>query len=115
MDILADQRSFYSQKQIVSIPYKIDDLPLSVNAFRLYFHLCKYVQLNTGVFPSYEFIADDCFRKAYPNEKAAVLTEWAIAAVEELVSWNIVARETHLNAYILTDESEWFSSPVSPD
>jgi hypothetical protein len=98
----------------------LDDLPLTTEAFRVYCHLIRRAGADEVAFPSYKSIGLICFAGSYPHSSQATLKGKAIAAVKELVSWNLIEKtlryregtnENTSNIYTITDLSEWRSQP----
>lgn len=114
-DALHDSREYP-----VFIPAKFDELGLTLEAFRVYCHLCRRASRETRTaYPSYARIGEDCFRGSYPNSSIASLKAKAIAAVAELVEYGLIRKELYdegegysHNIYHLTPQSEWRSPEV---
>jgi hypothetical protein len=68
----------------------IDDMGLSLGAFRVYGHLARRAGLNNSAWPSYTSIGEQCFRASYPTAKSDTLRRKAIAAVSELKKKGLV-------------------------
>lgn len=94
----------------------IDDLGLSVNAFRLYAHLARRAGVTNFAWPSYASMGEHCFRASYPKAKDATLRRKALAAVEELKKVGLVEVEKRTlaktqgnitNAYRLVPLNRW--------
>lgn len=94
----------------------VDDLPLTLGAFRVYGHLSRRAGSNNFAWPSYNAIGEHCFRATYPNAKPETLRRKAIAAVVELEKLGIISVErrklkgregNNSNAYRLLKLREW--------
>jgi|GEM_PF-5485194 len=70
----------------------IDDLKLSLEAFRVYCHLARRFG-KKGAIGSYKAIAEHCFRESYPTATIATLRRKAIAAVKELEENGLIEKE----------------------
>jgi hypothetical protein len=109
-----------SRKVPIFLKSDIDDLNLTIEAFRVYGHLARRAGTNNTAFPSYASIGEQCFRGSYPNSSAASLKAKAIAAINELIAFGLIYKETrkredgtnHVNIYHLT-ESGW-NKPETP-
>ena len=104
---------------IAWISTALDDLPISSEAFRVYFHLLRRVGKNDKAWPSYRSIGCHCF----PSMKEESARSKAIRSVKELVEWNLIRVENvqtnqgfHSNHYYITNDSEWKdpSDVISP-
>lgn len=71
----------------------IDDLGLTLGAFRVYGHLARRAGKSNEAWPSYSTIGEQCFRSSYPKAKDATLRRKAIAAVDELETRGLVEVE----------------------
>ena len=116
-DSFSDNR----RKRHIYMDSKLDDLPLTMEAYRVYCHLCRRAGCDNNAFPSYKSIGEACFRGSFPNSPFLSLRRKAIAAVNELISWNLVSKTSRIfdglqtsNHYSLTDMEDWFTSPKSP-
>lgn len=94
----------------------VDDLPLSLGAFRVYGHLSRRAGSNNFAWPSYNAIGEHCFRATYPTAKPDTLRRKAIAAVVELEKLGVISVErrklkgrqgNNSNAYRLLKLREW--------
>ncbi|MEH2076502.1 MAG: helix-turn-helix domain-containing protein [Nostoc sp.] len=91
-----------------------------MEAFRVYCHLCRRAGCDNNAFPSYKSIGEACFRGSFPGSSTETLRQKAIAAVSELVSWNLITKtpktkpngSVSSNQYQLTDIDEWFVFPT---
>lgn len=83
----------------IEIPCLMDDLPLSPEAFRVYFAIARSVA-EYQEFPSVERITARCFGKRY-----ALGRTHTNLALTELVKWNLVKGEP--GSYTLTQPEEW--------
>jgi hypothetical protein len=70
----------------------IDDLKLSLEAFRVYCHLARR-EGKKGAFSSYKAIAEHCFRESFPSASIATLRRKAIAAMNELLEHGLIEKE----------------------
>jgi hypothetical protein len=115
--IQSDSFSDRRKKRHIYIDSKLDDLPLTMEAFRVYCHLCRRAGCDNNAFPSYKSIGEACFRGSFPNSSSETLRRKAMAAVDELVCWNLITKATKKkldgspssNQYRLTDIDDWFS------
>jgi hypothetical protein len=118
---MSDTLSERRRKQIY-IDSKLDELPLTMEAFRVYCHLARRAGRDGQAFPSYKSIAQSCFKGSFPNSSIDSLRQKAIAAVKELISWNLIEKREDCRAdgsqstnhYELTDLSEWLEEPIEP-
>lgn len=79
----------------LSIPPAFDDLPLTVDAFRLLAHLFSRADVeNHSTQASYVQIGEACYRATWPNSTKSALRKRAMAAMKELVAFNLVRVET---------------------
>jgi len=83
----------------IEIPLFLDDIPLSPEAFRVYFSVACHIA-EYGEFPSVERITARCFGKKY-----ALGRTHTTLALTELVKWNLVKGEP--GSYTLTQPEEW--------
>ncbi|MCC5670363.1 helix-turn-helix domain-containing protein, partial [Nostoc sp. CHAB 5784] len=90
--IQSDASSYGRRKRHIYIDSKLDDLPLTMEAFRVYSHLCRRAGCDNNAFPSYKSIGEACFRGSFPGSSTETLRQKAIAAVSELVSWNLITK-----------------------
>lgn len=96
----------------------LDDLPLSLEAFRVYAHLARRAGRNNQAWPSYNSIGEACFRKSYPKASRETLRRKAIAAVKELTTTGLIIRlascnekgQHATNHYCLTSRRVWGGS-----
>ena len=73
-DMLTDDRD-----KTAFIPIRLDELGLSLEAFRVYCHIVRRTNKETHTaWPSYKKIGEICFRGSYPNSSAASLKKKAI-------------------------------------
>jgi hypothetical protein len=91
---------------------EIDDLDISLKAFRVYAHLARRAGTNGACFPAYQSIGDCCFKKDYA--KASTRKTLAIRAVKELVELRLLKKKTRMgplgnqsNDYELSNKTEW--------
>ena len=94
----------------------IDDLELTLGAFRVYGHLARRAGADNFAWPSYASIGEHCFRSSYPKAKDATLRRKALAAIEELKKVGLIEIEKRTlegkqgnitNAYRLVSLSNW--------
>ena len=90
--------------------WSINDIPLSPEAFRVYFHLFCLIEREQKTQPSYREIGLHCF----PSMEEDSARNKAIRATKELIDWNLIKVEKiktdrgfHSNNYELTNNSEW--------
>ncbi|WP_292854193.1 hypothetical protein [Nostoc sp. NMS8] len=118
--IQSDGSSYGRRKRHIYIDSKLDDLPLTMEAFRVYSHLCRRADCDNNAFPSYKSIGEACFHGSFPGSSTETLRQKAIAAVSELVSWNLITKTSitkcngsvSSNQYQLTDFDDWFVFPT---
>lgn len=104
----------------IFIKSDVDDLGLTLEAFRVYGHLARRAGSNNKAWPSYVSIGEHCFRGSYPNSSPASLKAKAIAAVSELVAYGLIRKEVRkreeggnkANIYRLTETG--FCKPKEP-
>ncbi|MBC1277663.1 hypothetical protein GNF10_17290 [Nostoc sp. UCD121] len=116
-DSFSDSR----KKRHIYMDSKLDDLPLTMEAYRVYCHLCRRAGCDNNAFPSYKSIGEFCFRGSFPNSPIDTLRRKAIAAVNELICWNLITKTSRennglqtSNHYSLTDMEDWFPNPLKP-
>ncbi|MCW5318371.1 hypothetical protein GTQ43_33015 [Nostoc sp. KVJ3] len=116
-DSFSDNR----KKRHIYMDSKLDDLPLTMEAYRVYCHLCRRAGCDNNAFPSYKSIGEFCFRGSFPNSPTDTLRRKAIAAVNELICWNLITKTSRennglqtSNHYSLTDMEDWFPNPLKP-
>lgn len=74
---------------------QVDKLPLTVDAFRLLYHLINQAEEEVGgVQASYVQIGEWCYRATYPETSPAALRKRAMNAMKELVALGLVRVET---------------------
>lgn len=114
-DTISDRR----KSPTVWLSVAVDDIRMSSDAFRIYFHIVRRVGKNEKAWPSYRSMGTHCF----PELKEDSARIKAIKAVKELITLNLIEVEKnqtatgfHSNNYYLTDDSEWKipSSPTLP-
>lgn len=100
----------------VFVHSEIDDLGLSVNAFRIYGHLARRAGGQNYAWPSYASMGRHCFRPSYPKAKDATLRRKALEAVDELKKTGLIEVEERTlpetkgnmsNAYRLVPLARW--------
>lgn len=116
-DSFSDNR----RKRHIYMDSKLDDLPLTMEAYRVYCHLCRRAGCDNNAFPSYKSIGESCFRGSFPNSPTDTLRRKAIAAVNELICWNLITKTSRendglqtSNHYSLTDMEDWLPNPLKP-
>ncbi|WP_414546377.1 hypothetical protein, partial [Nostoc sp. CCY0012] len=116
-DTFSDNR----RKRHIYMDSKLDDLPLTMEAYRVYCHLCRRAGCDNNAFPSYKSIGEACFRGSFPHSPPDSLRRKAIAAVNELIYWNLITKTCRAkdgfqtsNHYSLTDLEDWFPTPSQP-
>ncbi len=82
----------------IEIPLFLDDMPLSPEAFRVYFSVACHIA-EYGEFPSVERITARCFGKKY-----ALGRTHTDMALRELIKWNLVREGDTLQ---VTNPQEW--------
>ena len=82
-----------------SIPESVDDIPMSPEAFRVYFAIARSVA-EYEEFPSIERITARCF-----GEKYALGSTHTKLALCELTKWNLISGESDI--FRVTQPSEW--------
>lgn len=86
------------ERQIpIFIHSEIDDMALSVNAFRVYAHLARRAGQDNDAWPSYRKIGLHCFRHSLPTASVETLRRRAIEAVAELVGAGLVVKTRRIN------------------
>ncbi|MDZ8070419.1 MAG: hypothetical protein RMY64_33230 [Nostoc sp. DedQUE08] len=76
-DSFSDNR----RKRHIYMDSKLDDLPLTMEAYRVYCHLCRRAGCDNNAFPSYKSIGEFCFRGSFPNSPTDTLRRKAIAVM----------------------------------
>ena len=119
--IQSDSFSDGRKKRHIYIDSKLDDLPLTMEAFRVYSHLCRRAGCDNNAFPSYRSIGESCFRGSFPNSPTDTLRRKAISAVNELICWNLVTKTSRENDGLQTsnavasfEKSEQSNKPKQP-
>lgn len=87
------------QEKVVRLPIfchsVIDDLPMSLEAFRMYAHLArKWGNGKREALGSYSDMGEHCFGCAFPKASSETLRRKAIRAVAELQKLNLLHKET---------------------
>lgn len=85
----------------ISIPESVDDLPLSLEAFRVYFAIACHIA-NHETFPTIEQITAKCFGKQYALGKTHTRL-----ALRELTKFGLVSGDFELENYTLVHPSKW--------
>lgn len=108
----------------IFIHSELDELDLSLEAFRVYAHLARRTNKQSkDAWPSYNSIGEVCFRGSYPNSPKSTLRRMAIAAVKELAHRGLVRVEHRqgsdgsniTNTYYLTPRADWQSNPYASE
>ena len=110
--ILKDERTPW-----LNIHSAYDEMPLTLEAFRVLAHLSRRADNQDSIAtPSYASIGEACFRSSYPKSSKDTLRRKAIKAVNELVGYGLIRKETLYkketdealgNTYVLSHCSEW--------
>jgi hypothetical protein len=79
------------ERRPIYIHQDLDDLNLTVDAFRVYAHLARRAGKKNFAYPSYTSIGEHCFRSTYPKALIASLRRKAIRSVAELERAGIIA------------------------
>jgi hypothetical protein len=106
------------ERRPIYVHQDIDDLPVTVEAFRVYMHLARRSGKDNVAWPSYTSIGEHCFRYTYPKVQSASLRRKAIRAVKELEKAGVILvhrRKTighgkkgnNSNVYKILPLSEW--------
>ena len=99
-----------------SIHSAYDEMPLTLEAFRVLGHLSRRAANEQGkAYPSYATIGEKCFRASYPKSTPATLRRKAIKAIKELEGFGLIRKEIRpkedgnhaTNVYVLTHSSDW--------
>lgn len=107
----------------VFIHSELDDIGLSLEAFRVYGHLARRRNKTTKTaWPSYATIGEKCFRTNYPNANTDTLRRKAMAAVKELSELGLILIRQRKgpdggwtsNEFVLTPRSSWKIPPDQP-
>lgn len=88
-------------RSFISIPESIDDIPMSPEAFRVYFSIVRHVVENE-TFPSVEQITGKCFDGRYALAKTH--TRRALA---ELIKFGLVGGDIETENYSLIHPDKW--------
>jgi len=95
---------------------EVDDLGLSVEAFRVYGHLARRAGANNDAWPSYQSIGDTCFSGSHPPLKPESRRRKAMRAVKELERRGLIkvnrrrlnnSRGSLSNQYQILPLSKW--------
>jgi hypothetical protein len=89
----------------IFVAHQLDDLGLTVDAFRVYGHLSRRAGKENYAYPSYASIGEYCFRSTYPKALSASLRRKAIKAVAELERAGIVAVQRRKGAAFNSNNS----------
>lgn len=107
----------------VFIHYQIDEMDLSLEAFRVYFHLARrYGDGRVGAISSYKNMGEHCFRQSYPCASQATLKRKAITAVNQLLEKGLIEKTCHKasdgssmqNSYRIVGKEELRGNKVIP-
>ena len=85
----------------ISIPEALDDVPLSPEAFQVYFAIACHIA-NHETFPTIEQITAKCFGKQYALGKTHTRL-----ALRELTKFGLVSGDFELENYTLVHPSKW--------
>ena len=85
----------------ISIPEALDDVPLSPEAFRVYFAIACHIA-NHETFPTVDQITSRCFGKRYALGKTHTRL-----ALRELIKLGMVSGDIELENYTLVHPSKW--------
>lgn len=111
----------FDDRRPASVNLRIEDVNLTLEAFRVYVHLVAR-QAKKMPPPSYTEIGVECFRGSYPNAAKSTLKVKAISAVAELIEKGLIATQERVdhaggriaNNYELLDAKNWrYSSTES--
>lgn len=110
------RRAKANQKELlpVFVRSEVDELGLSLEAFRVYGHLARRMGNNETAWPSYASMGEACFRGSLPDAKPESLRRKAMRAVRELqklglikVTSNKRGKMNRPNDYVVVKLSEW--------
>jgi len=93
-------------RSFISIPESVDDLPLSPEAFRVYFSVVRHVVENE-TFPTVEQITGKCFGRQY-----ALRETHTRRALSELIKFGLVSCDIDTENYSLIHPDKWEVSAV---
>jgi hypothetical protein len=85
----------------ISIPESVDDLPLSPDAFRVYFSIICHVSCHE-TFPTVDQITSKCFSRRRASGKTQ-----ARLALRELIKLGMVSGDIETENYTLVHPSKW--------
>lgn len=85
----------------ISIPEALDDVPLSPEAFRVYFNIVCHVSCRSYV-PTIDQITAKCF-----SRRRAVGKTQTRLALRELIKLGMVSGDFELENYTLVHPSKW--------
>jgi len=115
---IEDRREF----GILFVHSALDDYDITPKAFRVYAHICRRTNRQSGyAWPSYRDIGDACFSAL--SDKPDTRRRWAINAVKELKDHRMIIVEQRTkengsyssNKFVLTNPTEWMASPGGSD
>lgn len=98
---------------------EVDDLGLSIEAFRVYGHLARRAGADNNAWPSYQTIGDVCFRGGSSGLLPETRRRKAIKAVKELEALNLISverrsvqgkKEHATNRYHIQPMTKWDKS-----
>jgi hypothetical protein len=85
-------------KDFISIPESVDDIPMSPEAFRVYFSVVRHVVEHES-FPTVQQITEKCFGKQYALGKTHTRL-----ALRELTKFGLVSGDFELENYVLVHQ-----------
>ena len=99
----------------VFIHSEVDDLPLTIDEFRVYGHLVRRAGQSGPAWPSLQNIGEKCFRASFPNAKPETLRDKAKKAVSGLAGLGLLDKQerrhrcaaSDTNLYHLSPREEW--------
>lgn len=106
----------------LSLYWELDEVPMTVWAFRLYAHFVRRAGRNGQVFPSYRSMGEACYRASMPKAASDTLRRKAIEAVKELLELGLITRDHRKNAagnenttniYRLEPRRKWLEGALS--
>lgn len=88
-------------RSFISIPESVDDIPMSPEAFRVYFSVVRHI-VEYETFPSIDQITGKCFGKQYALAKTHTRR-----ATTELIKFGLVGGDTETENYSLIHPDKW--------
>lgn len=88
-------------KSFISIPESIDDIPMSPEAFRVYFAVVRHI-VEHETFPTVEQITRKCFDGRYALGKTHTRL-----ALRELTKFGLVSGDIETEIYTLVHPDKW--------